>query len=420
MTAGPRLRHAGDLHGVVARHLDSIGRYLAIVLVSIVVVANPPVMHLLVPLSHTRLIYILVFDILALTIALFAIRYVRHARPRDLIVALILLIAWPAVTIVAEIAIVPVHRAYVRVPEPDPATPLRQPVAGDSVHQPDQLLGWVPRPGARGRHVSEGNFDVTYTIDAQGRRVMPSHPGARRTLHFFGDSFTFGHGVEDDQTALSVIAGALGPRANVANYGVMAYGLEQMFLRLRAVKNAIRPGDVVVFAPVSLDLTRNLIDRYFVCLLYDKSYSKIETFPWWDGTKWRPERVADHCPEGDLPLAKLQRYLLARHSGKDKGALAQNADRIFGMARALAEERGAAFELVFLVYPDECLAKSLELDLSALRTAHRTLMPYCLDDAAMARMRFATDRHLTPDGQRWAGMALLDVLQRTVLGDEAP
>ena len=113
----------------------------------------------------------------------------------------------------------------------------------------DPLLGWVPRPGARARHVSEGNFDVIQVIDAKGRRAIPPNPGARRTLYFFGDLFTFGHGVENDQTALSIIARALGARANVVNYGVKAYGLEQMFLRLRAAKDDIQPGDVVSFRP---------------------------------------------------------------------------------------------------------------------------------------------------------------------------
>jgi hypothetical protein len=74
-------------------------------------------------------------------------------------------------------------------------------------------------------------------------------------------------------------------------YGVMAYGLEQMFLRLRAAKDEIRPGDLVIFTPVSRDLTRNLIDKDFVCFLYYKNYSRIETSPWWDGSAWQPARM---------------------------------------------------------------------------------------------------------------------------------
>jgi hypothetical protein len=89
-------------------------------------------------------------------------------------------------------------------------------------------------------------------------------------------------------------------------------------------------------------------------------------------------------------------------------------------ARALAEERGAAFQIIFLVYPDECRSKSFDFDLSLLETSFTTLMPYCLDDREMAGMRFATDRHLTPAGHRWAARALLDILNRTVLNEDAP
>jgi hypothetical protein len=49
-----------------------------------------------------------------------------------------------------------------------------------------------------------------------------------------------------------------------------------------------------------------------------------------------------------------------------------------------------------------------------------TLMPYCLDDGALGRMRFETDRHLTPEGHYWTAMALLDVLESTVLNEDSP
>jgi hypothetical protein len=402
----------------LAARARTVCLYAAIILVTILAVGNPLVLAPFVELSATRLAYITTFDLFGLMLALLAIRYVRRGFRRDLGAAVALLLGWPAVMVGAELAIVSLDEAY-----PGAANVARDsapPVMGDSVHEGDPLLGWVPRPEARARHVSEGNFEVTYVIDAAGRRAIPLNRGAERTLHFFGDSFTFGHGVENDQTALSVIARELGARANVANYGVMAYGLEQMLLRLRAAKEAIQPGDVVVFSPVSLDLMRNLIAKDFVCFLHYKNYSKVETFPWWDGSTWRPTRIVDHCPHGDLPLALLQRRLLGSQSEEKAAALVENADRIFRMAKAIADERGAVFQLVFLVYPDECLNRSFDFDLSLLETEFTTLMPYCQDDHAMARMRFPTDRHLTPEGQRWAAMALLDTLNRTVLREDSP
>jgi hypothetical protein len=415
-TARPQCGCAGEIRPVSATR--SICLYTSIVLISIVTVVNPLALRFFLSLSETQIIYITAFDLFALIIVLFTIRYVRREHRRDLIAALVLLVAWPAVMVVAEFAIIALQEAYLRAARLDPAA--RMPVMGDSVHESDPLLGWVPRAGARARHVWKGNFDVTYVIDAAGRRAIQPNPGAQRTLHFFGDSFTFGHGVENDETALSIIAKILGQRANVTNYGVMAYGLEQMLLRLRAAKDAIQPGDVVIFSPVSLDLMRNLIAKDFVCFLHHENYSKVETFPWWDGSTWRPIRIAEHCPHGDLPLALLQRFIIARQSQQMAAVLAENADRIFRMAKAIAEERGAVFQVIFLVYPDECRNRSFDFDLALLQTEFRTLMPYCLDDRAMARMRFATDRHLTPEGQRWAAMALLEILNRTVLREDSP
>lgn len=300
----------------------SVCLYTSIILISIVIVANPLVLSILLQLSKARILYITFFDMVALAIVFFTVRYVRRESRRDLIAALVLVAAWPAAMVAAEIAILKLRETYVQAVRPDRAGAVRKPVMGDSVHQSDPLLGWVPRPGARASHVSEGNFDVTYVIDAAGRRAIPPNQGAQRTLHFFGDSFTFGHGVENDQTALSVVARALGDRANVANYGVMAYGLEQMLLRLRGAQDAIQPGDVVIISPVSLDLTRNLIAKDFVCFLHYKNYSTVETFPLWDGSTWRPARIGDHCPEGDLPLALLQRFLLARQNEQKAPELA--------------------------------------------------------------------------------------------------
>ena len=300
----------------------SVCLYTSIILISIVIVANPLVLSILLQLSKARILYITFFDMVALAIVFFTVRYVRRESRRDLIAALVLVAAWPAAMVAAEIAILKLRETYVQAVRPDRAGAVRKPVMGDSVHQSDPLLGWVPRPGARASHVSEGNFDVTYVIDATGRRAIPPNEGAQRTLHFFGDSFTFGHGVENDETALSVVARALGDRANVANYGVMAYGLEQMLLRLRGAQDAIQPGDVVIISPVSLDLTRNLIAKDFVCFLHYKNYSTVETFPLWDGSTWRPARIGDHCPEGDLPLALLQRFLLARQNEQKAPELA--------------------------------------------------------------------------------------------------
>ncbi|KPK17240.1 MAG: hypothetical protein AMJ62_01930 [Myxococcales bacterium SG8_38] len=75
------------------------------------------------------------------------------------------------------------------------------------VHEPHPTLGWRPIPNATGRHVSEGNFDVVYEMDALGRKAISPNIDRAPTLHVFGDSYIFGHGVSNDETALNVLAG---------------------------------------------------------------------------------------------------------------------------------------------------------------------------------------------------------------------
>jgi hypothetical protein len=74
-----------------------------------------------------------------------------------------------------------------------------------------------------------------------------------RVIHFFGDSFTFGYGVTNDNTALNLLAKNINHKFNIQNYGVGGYSLELMYLRLIDLMDEVKPGDVVVFSPISLE-----------------------------------------------------------------------------------------------------------------------------------------------------------------------
>jgi len=106
----------------------------------------------------------------------------------------------------------------------------------DEVHIPDPDLGYRLRPGdqvmAREASGEKVVFDVTYTIDANGYRVVPAAPMAApcRVL-FFGDSFTFGWGLPDDQTIPNQFMMASKGRYSGYNLSISGYGPHQM-LRL--------------------------------------------------------------------------------------------------------------------------------------------------------------------------------------------
>ena len=74
------------------------------------------------------------------------------------------------------------------------------------LHSPHELLGWKLNKNAQVSHILAGNFDVTYTTDGNGFRTTPARPFSQISIYFFGDSFTFGHGVADEETFASIIS----------------------------------------------------------------------------------------------------------------------------------------------------------------------------------------------------------------------
>ena len=101
----------------------------------------------------------------------------------------------------------------------------------------DPALAYKNRRNARIRLVRkfDGKLisDSSYTTDEYGRRTVPgAHRSAsRRSILFFGCSFTFGEGVNDDQTMPFYVAEA-SSTYRVYNYGVSGYGPQQMLVQL--------------------------------------------------------------------------------------------------------------------------------------------------------------------------------------------
>jgi hypothetical protein len=106
-------------------------------------------------------------------------------------------------------------------------------------YQFDSLFGHTPlspiRTRARKRVEGRTLYDVTYEIDEHGRRVTPTRdPGVRpHFLLFFGGSFAFGEGVDQNET-LPFYAGEQLPDHRPYNYGFHGYGPQHLLARLEA------------------------------------------------------------------------------------------------------------------------------------------------------------------------------------------
>jgi hypothetical protein len=139
-----------------------------------------------------------------------------------------------------------------------------------------------------------------------------------------------------------------------------------------------------------------------------------------DGGAWRSVRLEEVCPlpspflQSDLPLATIARRI-RRH--RVDAAIIENADWIIMQAKAIADRRGARFEVLFLTDMAECVSGSFTVDIDRLRTPFSTLMENCPAADEAVTFTFPGDAHLNVEGNRWLAQAILDFLNHKVLGD---
>jgi hypothetical protein len=111
-------------------------------------------------------------------------------------------------------------------------------VASGELYRHDELLGASPRPNAQVSVTKKlGNktvYDVTYSIDEYGRRVIPMTNPDHRTkfILFFGGSYTFGEGVNDNET-MPFYVSQFASKYKPYNYGFRGYGPQQMLAKLQ-------------------------------------------------------------------------------------------------------------------------------------------------------------------------------------------
>ncbi len=111
-------------------------------------------------------------------------------------------------------------------------------IVGGFTHR-DDLLGYAP---ARNAHVTARKlygdsiiYDVTYTTDRHGLRItVPPAIGARECVVFFGDSITFGEGVEDSEDFPYLVSKRLAGRYATYNFAFSGYGPHQMLATLQS------------------------------------------------------------------------------------------------------------------------------------------------------------------------------------------
>lgn len=101
----------------------------------------------------------------------------------------------------------------------------------------DELLGYKPQPDCDHRSIKKKNgtpiYDVINTIDANSHRITPVQASndRMRFILFFGCSFTYGEGLEDNQTLPFYVA-QFCPEYMPYNFAFRGYGPAHMAAEL--------------------------------------------------------------------------------------------------------------------------------------------------------------------------------------------
>ena len=121
----------------------------------------------------------------------------------------------------------------------------------------DEKLGWTYRPNSQRQG---GAFTINGSGFRAERDYRPDPPTDSLRIALFGDSFTAGDDVGDDEVwsrQLETMLNERGFKAEVLNFGVGAYGVDQAFLRWREQGKDFAP-DIVIFGLQPENLARNL------------------------------------------------------------------------------------------------------------------------------------------------------------------
>lgn len=127
----------------------------------------------------------------------------------------------------------------------------------------DRELGWAPTPN---RSFANGRYQYNSAGIRDSREFAPLAPQGKIRIALFGDSFMHGDDVDQADTlsaSLEKLLNDSGIQAEVLNFGVSAYGIDQAYLRWEKLGKHFHPHIVIAgFQPENVKRNFNLL-RFF-------------------------------------------------------------------------------------------------------------------------------------------------------------
>jgi hypothetical protein len=122
----------------------------------------------------------------------------------------------------------------------------------------DATKGWLPQANLHNVQAFDNKLLNTNSRGLRGTSEVPyERTSGKRRILIFGDSFTYGDDVSDQET-YSYYLQQLLPDAEIINMGVHGYGHDQMLIFLQEEGIKYKP-DIVILGFVAADMQRNIL-----------------------------------------------------------------------------------------------------------------------------------------------------------------
>lgn len=135
-------------------------------------------------------------------------------------------------------------------------------IATVGIWESDSRFGFAHIANSSGKHETS-DFSARYTIGDEKNRHIPTTPNALGRVLFLGGSFTFGHGVNDDENYPYLLSTHLG-RWQIVNKAVMGWGTSHAYMALSMEVESAHPPAMVVYAMIPHHIKRNYIRKSWV------------------------------------------------------------------------------------------------------------------------------------------------------------
>ncbi len=145
----------------------------------------------------------------------------------------------------------------------------------------DKTIGLVDRSNIKVRHQRRPlladyalEWDVEYSTEADGSRLVPQRPDSGRNISLFGGSFLFGEGLNDDETISAKLQERLS-EYRVWNFGIRGHGTGQNSILMQRVSKTNPEGHIGVLCFIPAHVMRTVVPVSFLATDWGRHHIRV-------------------------------------------------------------------------------------------------------------------------------------------------